>query len=222
MIDNATLTTLMERGFFALPRIHADSPGLSGLMVLLKDNGDEPNVAPDAVSVWVAQGEQSCHHNRLTPTSVHPTTQTLCPGGVLAEKHHITAARFFVFGGELDVTPTAVGPVLTLRSSAPILAQLNRYDDSVVDRLVAEIEVLLAEWRSPHDWSEQGARLHLTRIEPETLYLTCLRSVLKKFDQHLSMHSAERALYAVLKREKDWYGQQGKWHTAADSLDALL
>lgn len=222
MLSQATLQTLSENGLYALARPHADSPGYTGILIMLANSQHEPLVAPDSVSAWLADRETACQWVQFTAAHPRIGHHQLAFGGVLAEKQQGAMARLFVFGGEVNVQATELGPVMIVQSAAPILAQLNRINDTVVDQLAAQAEVLLAEWCSLHEWTEQEARQHLAHIAPETLYLTCLRAILEKFDPHLSLQRAEPALYTMLQRERAWYEQQAKWHNAALSLEALL
>jgi len=219
-MSGSSFTKRLETmGYVTLPRLHADSPGFSGLLMLLRrqPEGHEPQRIDLRLHQW---------DGRATRTHLHGDTASLssnavCPGRIVVSDGHGQDSVFYSFGGALESEAQNGETIYSLRSDAPVLA-LQTERETVADMLADETEALFARAQAatkllPGDFLDR-----LVRAGAAAVYLAILESLLPEGGEPLVPEQHRPEFAAMLVREQAWYRATGRWPLLPRDLPALL
>jgi hypothetical protein len=213
-------------GYYLLPKSHPDSPGYTGLLVAIRKQPTEKHFDPQTMrlrlrdkhneATWTTLGLHS-PVGLLIKASVH-----VCPGEVMLRDRMDKRANFFVFGGSLEAVSVPGETVYSLRSPAPIL-KLTDDPESVPDQLASETEAFIGELQVRWGSDEEGFARRLAQVDPLQFYVATLQSILARYERdHHALQEAFHEFYLVLRKERGWLMERGKWPTTPPRLEALL
>jgi hypothetical protein len=129
--------------------------------------------------------------------------------------------EFFTFGGFLEAASIPGETVYSLRSLAPIL-DLNGSPESVADQLAFETEAMIAEQDARWGSSENEFLRLLAQMQPLELYLTCLQSILQRYQESPALRRSFYHFYAALLREKKWLLEVGQYPAMPHDLNQVF
>lgn len=216
------LNKLEHLGYYLLPRTHAHSPGHSGLLVFLVA-GPGPDVAfvPHTLQTRVLDVDHTAHWTRFDAGTPVTSVRTVVPGKFILRDRQDQEVEFFVFGGALTAETVSNGSIYSFQSRAPVL-MMTRTSHSIATHLAVEVEVLLAEQRAIFYTAEHTFLKRLSQIDPFQLYLTCLQTILDRYEHVEPLRDQYRDFYHMLKMEKAWLLETGQWPKQTTPLQELL
>jgi hypothetical protein len=216
------LNKLEHLGYYLLPRTHAHSPGHSGLLVFLVA-GPGPDVAfvPHTLQTRVLDVDHTAHWTRFEATTPVTSVRTVIPGKFILRDRQDQEVEFFVFGGALTAETVSNGSIYSFQSRAPVL-MMTRTSHNIATHLAVEVEVLLAEQRAIFYAAEHTFLKRLSQVDPFQLYLTCLQTILDRYEHVEPLRDQYRDFFHMLKMEKAWLIETGQWPQQTTPLQALL
>jgi hypothetical protein len=215
--------TLLQRletlGYYTLPHPHPESPGFSGLLVVLRQapQGHEPERMKLRLHEWDGKTTMMHLHADVNRSLSH----VVCPGQIVIRSQHEREATFFIFGGTLESDALSGETVFSLRSAAPVLELLPERE-TVANLLADETEVLFARAEAQQQLSSQQLLDRLVKAGPETVYLAVLQSLLPKDEETAVPHHFHNVFIKMLTHERNWYEKAGRWPLIPRDLATLL
>ncbi len=208
-----------DKGYRLLPRAHPNSPGYTGLIVVLgRETGRHFN--PMAVRLRLLNDSDSCHWATLREYSSIKGKQHVCPGQLTLFDQDDAVRDFFTFGGSLESSKTDGEQVYTITSDAPIL-ELNNPRESVPDQLAAEADALLAKIVVRCEPQRDDFDQRLATVDPFQFYVATLHSILTHYQHAPILEKAFRSFHDSLSREKGWLMGKGLWPAVPLTLENL-
>lgn len=217
MTEQTLLDRLETFGYDTLPRLHADSPGYSGLLVVLRHaaHGHEP----EKLELCLHEANGHTPLVRLNADTPHTVSRVVCPGRIVIRSHEAREVTFYSFGGTLESERLPKETVFSLRSAAPVL-ELRPEKETVADLLADEAEGLFARAETQLHLSSAQLRHQLATAGSEAVYLAVLQSLwLERGETAVSRHPH---FLHMLNHEKSWYEQTGQWPVFPQGLATLL
>lgn len=218
MDQNSFLNRLETLGYYPLPRSHADSPGYSGLLVVLrrKPQGHEPDKIQLRLHDWDDKTSIAYLHAEMD----RPFSHVICPGRIIIHSRQEREVTFYSFGGSIESEVLESETVYSLRSAAPVL-ELVPKRKTIADLLADETEILFARAKAQQQLSTEELLDRLTKAGPEALYLAVLQTLLSEIEAgENSKHSPNFA--NMLTDEQTWYQKRELWPKIERDLATLL
>lgn len=202
MNQHTFLHRLETLGYYPLPQPHPDSPGYTGLLVVVRKTpyGHEPEMVQIHLYEWGGKLSIANLHAEMD----EPQTFVICPGKVIVRSRQESEATFYTFGGNLESELLAEETVFSFRSTAPIL-ELVSEEETTVDLLAEETEILFAKTEAQQDLSSKELLVRLVKAGPENVYLSVLQSLLT------ADRSYDQDFLNLLNGEQSWYQKMGRW-----------
>jgi hypothetical protein len=218
MNQQTFLQRLESFGYYTLPRPHADSPGFSGLLAILRQphRGHELERIQLQLHEWDGKITRVNLHANLNQQLSH----VVCPGRIVISSHQEREATFYTFGGSLESEVLPGETVVSFRSTAPVL-ELQPETETVADLLARETEVLFARIEAQLKISSQDLLNLLVKAEPEAVYQAVLESLLRA-EKATAVVNYHHEFIKMLQSEQDWYQQAGRWPLNPLDLFTLL
>jgi hypothetical protein len=214
--------TLLQRleilGYYSLPRPHPESPGYSGLLVVLRQAPYRHE--PERIHLRLHEWDGKTDTIYLHADTDQPLSHVVCPGQIGIRSRQEQEATFFTFGGTLESEALSGETVFSLRSAAPVLELLTK-QETVVDLLAAETEALFARVEAQQSLTSQQLMDRLVKAGPEAVYLAVLRSLLVE-DEETDVYHNNPDFSNMLNRERKWYQETGRWPLIPHDLATLL
>lgn len=219
MSQKTFLQHLETLGYYPLPQTHANSPGFSGLLIVLRENanGHEPEIAQIRLREWDGKSPMK----QLHANGTEPLRGIVCPGRVVIRSRQEREATFYTFGGTLDSEQLSGETVFSLRSTAPIL-ELQSDHETLADLLADETEALFARAEAQHQLSSQQLLDLLTSVGAEAVYLAVLHSLLPQSEEMTGSNPYPAGFINLLQQECNWYKDMGRWPLFPIGLYELL
>ncbi len=202
MNQHTFLNRLETLGYYLLPQPHPDSPGYTGLLVVVRKApfGHEPEMIRIPLYEWGSKLSIAKLHAEME----EPKTFVICPGKVVVRSKNEREATFYTFGGNLESELLEAETVFSFRSTAPIL-ELVSEEETLVDLLAEETEILFAKTEAQQDLSSKELLVRLVKAGPENVYLAVLQSLLT------ADRSYDQEFINLLNSELSWYQKMGRW-----------
>lgn len=222
-MDEYSLAELIEnRGYLLLPKAHPKSPGHTGLIISMRKHTSEKHFDPVELHLHLADAESGiCHRNTLRHSNSCKAVRHVCPGQVTLTDQTDSAIDFFTFGGSLGCTSLQSDFVYKLKSPAPIL-DLRGSIESIPDQLAAETEALIAEIKVKWKSEEERFLLRLVQIDPFTLYISSIESILTHYHHTKALMDVFREFSDSLHWERGWLQSNGLWPKDVKTIDSLI
>jgi hypothetical protein len=219
MKEQTFLQRLETLGYYSLPRPHPQSPGYSGLLVVLRltPHGHEPESIELRLHEW--DGKTTMMH--LHADMNRPLSHVVCPGRIVIRSRQEREATFYTFGGTLESESLPGETVFSLRSAAPVLELLPERE-TVADLLAAETEVLFARAEALQLLSFPELLDRLVKAGPEAVYLAVLQSLLPEDEDTAVPHHRHSSFFNMLTQERSSYQKAGRWPLIPRDLATLL
>ncbi len=219
-MDNYTFLQRLEAlGYYTLPRSHSESPGYTGLLVVIRQapHGHEP------LRVQIPLHDRN---GRTSTVNLHAEigqalSQVVGPGKIVIRSGQGREATFYSFGGNLESEALAGETVYSLRSAAPIL-ELVSERETIGDLLAEETEILFAQAEAQLRLSSEELLDRLIRTGSEAVYLAVLQSLLAEEEDPAAGHVRQGDFRKMLAGEKIWCQSSGRWPKNPHDLTALL
>ena len=209
-----------DKGYRLLPRAHPNSPGYTGLIVVLGRETAGRHFNPVAVRLRLLNESDSCHWVVLRERSSIKGKQHVCPGQLTLFDEDDAVRDFFTFGGSLELSKTDGEQVYSITSDAPIL-ELNNPRESVPDQLAAEADALLAKIVVRCEPQRDDFDQRLAKVDPFQFYVATLHSILTHYQHAPILEKAFRSFHDSLSREKGWLVGKGLWPAQPLALENL-
>jgi hypothetical protein len=218
MNQNTFLQRLEALGYYPLPRSHPDSPGYSGLLIILRQapDGHEPERIQLRLHEWDGKTPKVSLHADMNQI----LSPVVCPGRIVIRSRQEQEATFYTFGGTLDSEALSGETVFSLRSTAPML-ELRQGQETIADLLADETEALFARVEARQQLSSHQMLDRLVAAGPEAVYLAVLQSLLPP-DEETAVSHRHIDLITMLQRERDWYQKIGRWPLIPRNLEMLV
>ncbi len=212
MDQHTFLQRLETLGYYTLPHPHPESPGYTGLLVVVRQApiGHEPEMIRAPLYEGWGKSSIVTLHSEID----QPEAYIVCPGKVVVSSRQEREATFYTFGGNLEGDPLAGETVYSLRSTAPVL-ELEPGRETMADLLAEETEILFARAEAQQVSSKELTD-RLVKAGPEVVYLAVLQSLLS------SGHTFHGDFVSMLASEKSWYQKMGRWPTLPRDLPELV
>jgi hypothetical protein len=222
LVAQPILRKLHNLGYYLLPRTHADSPGHSGLLVLLHE-GPRPDVAfvPHSLQTRIVGQDGTIHWATFEAGTTFPSVRSVVPGKMILRDENGNEVEFFVFGGSLTAGVADGDTVYSFYSRPPVLPVSRTYHN-VATHLAVEVEVLLAEQRAALLTADQAFLGRLVDADAFRLYLSCLDAILRRYTQVPDLRRHYNDFYHALLAEKGWLQETKQWPQSVPSLATLL
>jgi len=219
MNQQTFLQRLETLGYYTLPHPHPESPGYSGLLVVLRQapHGHEPERIELRLHEW--DGKTTMVH--LHADRNQPLSHVVCPGQIVIRSRQEREATFYTFGGTLESEALSGETVFSLRSAAPVLELLPERE-TVANLLADETEVLFARAEAQQQLSSQQLLDRLVKAGPEAVYLAVLQSLLPKDEETAVSHHFHDDFIKMLTHERNWYEKAGRWPLIPRDIVTLL
>jgi hypothetical protein len=217
MIQQTFLQRLETLGYYPLPRLHADSPGYGGLLVVLRQAPRQHE--PEKLEICLREGNDHTPTVHLKADAPQPFSRVVCPGRIIIRSREGREATFYSFGGTLESESLPSELVFSLRSAAPVL-ELQPEQETVADLLADATEGLFARAEAQLQLSSSQLRQQLAVAGPEAVYLAVLQSLWTERVETAVSHRPH--LTATLSSERNWYQQSGRWPFLSQGLTTLL
>lgn len=211
---------ITDWGYYLLPRAHPDSPGCTGLEVVLRPEPTHLHYDPESLHLRLLEGDQVTE-TTLTPASPLVETARVCPGLVTLRDRMDKRVDFFSFGGSLAGQAGPDKVIYRLESPAPILECFNN-SAALPDQLASEVGLMLSVFKARCGPDNEGFATRLARIEPLQLYIASLASILLRYQRTSALQRTYHDLYTALLREKTWLQQTGQWPAQPLTLGKLF
>jgi hypothetical protein len=220
MKQQLLLRRLETFGYYPLPRLHLNSPGYSGLLILLQKHPPERH-EPESVQLHLHEADGKFVKLRVQNDLSHAPPRLVCPGWVIIRSRQEQEATFYTFGGMLESVALPGETVLSLRSSAPVLELLPN-GDNPVNQLAEEAEALLARVAARQRLVSYCLVDRLGLAGPEQVYLAVLFSLWEMDEETAVFTHHYPKFHALLLSERRYYQEAGRWPRAPYHLEALL
>ena len=205
-------------GYYPLPRTHADSPGYSGLLVVVrkKPQDHEPERIQLRLHDWTGNTSMVNLHADIDEGQSY----IVCPGRISIQSLKEREVTFYSFGGSIESEVLAEETIYSLRSTAPVLELVTARETSA-DLLADEAEILIAETMAQQRLSTDEMQHRLVKAGPEAVYLAVLQSLVGE-DEESAVAQLHPDLFKVLQNEQKWYKRNQRWPVNAHNLASLV
>jgi hypothetical protein len=211
-MDRESIAAAVEGwGYRAYPRSEGGEFGYARLLVAIRKEPTVEHYDPQRLRFRLRS--HSGEVRWRTATWLVPVSESghICPGPVALTDRRDKRVVFFTFGGTVEVISDPSVLIYTFNSVAPIL-ELTMPRETVSDHLAYEAEVILAELEER--WDEHydtGFAERLAEIDPATLYVAILNTILQRYRGALALEQAYSAFYAAIEKEKAYLSVGGLW-----------
>lgn len=219
MNQQTFLQRLETFGYYMLPRPHAESPGYSGLLAVLRQmpQGHEPEKIQLRLHEWNGKTTVVNLHADVDPTLSH----VVCPGRMVIRSRREQEATFFTFGGTLESEALSGEAVYSLRSAAPVLELLPQ-SETVTNLLAEETEALFARTEAHERLNSQQLLHRLVKAGSEAVYLAVLQSLLPEGEDIGAPYPLYGELTDMLVQERKWLRKTERWPLIPRDLATLV
>lgn len=219
-MDQDTLLQRLETlGYYTLPQPHSDSPGYTGLLVVLRQvpHGHEPQ----RVQIPLHERNGKTSTVNLHAEIGQPLSHVFGPGQIVIRSGQGREATFYSFGGNLESDALAGETVYSLRSAAPLL-ELVPDRETIGELLAEETEILFARAEAQLRLSMEELLDRLVRAGPEAVYLAVLQSLLVEDGDPAAGHFRQNDFLNMLTSEQRWYQGSDRWPLIPRDLITLI
>ena len=192
-------------GYWFYPPDSHHAPGGNGLDIIIKEIPTDQHFDPFLINLPIKSrgGIETLkiHH----PWS-YGKTYRVCAGLVEMIDRNGIKEEAFSFGGNLTIHSKDEYTLIILASPAPII-DINAADQTKM-LFVEEVEILLAERRAALLANKNAYESHLADINPLSLYVTCVYTLVKKYEHMVHKEDPEimgflNFVHAEFKRLKE-------------------
>jgi hypothetical protein len=222
MDKDSILTAVEGWGYRAFPRPDDGDFGYGRLLVAIRQQPTQHHFDPERLRFRLRDPQGEVRWRTASWRTPVNESGGICAGPVILTDRYDKQVEFFTFGGSVDSFAGVHTLVYAFRSPAPIL-EFTSPEETVSDQLACEAEGILAELEER--WEEQydkGFAERLTEIEPTTLYVAILNTVLLRYQGAPALQEAFRTLYAALEKEKRHLSMHGLWPEHPTRVQDLL
>jgi len=219
MNQQPSIQRLETLGYDTLPRFHPDSPGYSGLSVVLRQSpqGHEPEMIKLRLHEWDDMTTTAHLHADINQQFSH----VVCPGQIVIRSPKEREVTFYTFGGSIESKALPGETVYSFRSVVPVLELLPE-QETIADLLADKSEVLLARIKAQQQLSSQELWDRLVKAGPEAVYLAVLQSLLLEDEATAVPDHLHNDFNHMLTREQNWYQKTGRWPLMPRDLATLI
>jgi hypothetical protein len=221
MSEQAFLEQLEDWGYCSLPKPHLESPGYTGLFVVIRKIPTMRHFDPETIRLRLRDDQDQARWVMLNFESSCSKVRQVCPGYIILRDRIKKPVHHFAFGGSLETVSVEDERFFLLRSPAPILEVTHPVDD-ISDQLAIEVEAMLARFRAGWGINDQGFDCRLAHIDPMQFYQACLQTLLTHYQQHRTLRALRREFYQALSKEKEWLVRSGQGCAAHLTLEELF
>jgi hypothetical protein len=208
-------------GYFLLPSTTANSPGYPGLLVAIRAEPTGEHYDPEVLHVHLRTTDGLARWCDLARQPLLHAPEQVVLGRLSLRDRVDKRVDFFTFGGCLDITTTAKETIYTLTSPAPILELTGRRDE-ISDQLTTEVEALMAGYLARWGRNNDGLVRCLVQQEPLVLYVACLKSLYRQYQQVSLFRQEYPQFYTMLRSERERLANENAWTHIQPDLEALL
>jgi hypothetical protein len=140
---------------------------------------------------------------------------------ILADRYE-KEVEFFTFGGSVDMIPNSSALIYLFESTAPIL-ELTSLGKTVVNQLAYEAQEIIG--RMEEQWEEQHSRgfpERLTEIEPCSLYIAILNTILLRYEGAQALEEVYHALHSTVENERERLIAHDLWSDEPRRVEELV
>lgn len=221
-VDAQSILHRMEHwGYYLLPKSHPESPGYTGLLVAIRETPTVEHFDPESIHLRIIEEDKDTYWATFRLKVFFEKSKHVGPGKVSLCDRIDKRVDFFTFGGLLEAVSIPGETVYSLRSPAPILDYYGS-PESVAAQLAFETEALIAVQVARWGSNEYEFLRPLAQMDPFELYLACIHSILKHYQQSPVLRRSFYHFYTALLREKKWLIEVDQWPAMPNDLNQLF
>jgi hypothetical protein len=226
MINFTDLKQLENWGYSLLPAPHKDSPGFSGVEIVMQDTPD-PNafLSPVSLHLHTRDADGHAYWETLHADNKWIPFHYICPGKFHIRDNEGNETTFFSFGASIELEEQDEETVLTICSAAPVL-ELTPNKQTTANELAEEVEALLARlearWLVKQNGHKNFFEYLAQTYSPLELYITSIHTLLTHFKEVAALRQINPKLCHLLKTEKAYAQKNSQWPENPLNLDDLF
>ncbi len=167
-------------GYWFYPPDSHHAPGGNRLDIIIKEIPTDQHFDPLLIYLPIIS-RGGIETLKINHPWLFEKTYQACMGVVEMIDRKGTKEEAFTFGGNLTIHSKDEFTQLILESPAPII-DINAADQAKM-LFVEEVEILLAERRAALLANKNAYECHLADVNPLNLYVTCVHTLIEKYEQ---------------------------------------
>ena len=192
-------------GYWFYPPDSHHAPGGNRLDIIIKEIPTDQHFDPKFINLPI-KSKGGIEALKFHHPWIFGKKYQVCTGLVEMIDRKGIKEEAFTFGGNLTIDSKDNFTLFILESPAPII-DINAADQVKIT-FVEEVEILLAERRAALLTNKNAYESHLVDINPLNLYVTCVHTLIGKYEQMNHKENPENIgflnfLHAEIRRLKD-------------------